>query len=431
MPCISRKAAITEISHSLYSCCRFFVVILLLRIFKQQKQQIMGKSKEPIRLRQRKTSKGLTSLYLDIYLNGERSYEYLKLYLVPEKSREDKRKNAETLKLAEAIRAKRVVELQNGEFGFKSQFKEETLFFDFYEAMCKQRFLSEDSKGNWGNWRSALKHLEKYEPNRKITFEKITPEWVQGFRDYLENEACAWGMDFRQRNKDHKLARNSRVSYFNKLRACLNQAYEERIIQFNPIRGIDGIKAEEGTRMYLTIEEVRKLADTPCEYESVKKAFLFSCLTGLRRSDIIKMKWGEVQEQSGFTRIIFRQKKTGGQEYLDITPQAAELMGKHGKASEPVFEDIHSPSCTNEAIKRWVLRAGIQKEITFHCGRHTFAVLMLDLGTDIYTVSKLLGHKELSTTQIYAKVLDKNKQAAVSKIPSIFNQNDENLDTEE
>ena len=138
MPCISRKVAITEISHSLYSCCRFFVVILLLRIFKQQKQQIMGKSKEPIRLRQRKTSKGLTSLYLDIYLNGERSYEYLKLYLVPEKSREDKRKNAETLKLAEAIRAKRVVELQNGEFGFKSQFKEETLFFDFYEAMCKQ-----------------------------------------------------------------------------------------------------------------------------------------------------------------------------------------------------------------------------------------------------------------------------------------------------
>ena len=107
-------------------------------------------------------------------------------------------------------------------------------------------------------------------------------------------------------------------------------------------------------------------------------------------------------------------------------------MGKRGKASEPVFEDIqHSPSCTNEAIKCWVLRAGIQKEITFHLWLHTFAVLMLDLGTDIYTVSKLLGHKELSTTQIYAKVLDKNKQAAVSKIPSIFNQKNENLETKE
>ncbi len=380
----------------------------------------MSESKEPIRLRKRKTSKGMTSLYLDIYLNGKRSYEFLKLYLVPEKSREDKRKNAETMKLAEAIRSKRIVELQNGEYGFKSQFKEDTLFFDYYEALCAKRFQTEDSKGNWGNWRSCMKHLEKYEPNRKITFAEITPQWVQGFKDYLENEACAWSNDYRDRIKDHKLSRNSRLSYFNKLRACLNQAYEERIIQHNPMRGIDNFKPEEGTRMYLTLEEVKTLADTPCEYDSVKRAFLFSCLTGLRRSDIIKMTWGEVQEQSGFIRIIFRQKKTGGQEYLDITPQAAELMGERKKASAPVFEDIHSPSCTNEVIKRWVLRAGIQKEITFHCGRHTFAVLMLDLGTDIYTVSKLLGHRELNTTQIYAKVLDKNKQAAVAKIPSIL-----------
>lgn len=380
----------------------------------------MSESKEPIRLRKRKTSKGLTSLYLDIYLNGKRTYEFLKLYLVPEKSREDKRKNAETMKLSEAIRSKRIVELQNGEYGFKSQFKEDTLFFDYYEALCAKRFQTEDSKGNWGNWRSCMKHLEKYEPNRKITFAEITPQWVQGFKDYLENEACAWGNDYRDRIKDHKLSRNSRLSYFNKLRACLNQAYEERVIPHNPMRGIDNFKPEEGTRMYLTLEEVKTLADTPCEYDSVKRAFLFSCLTGLRRSDIIKMTWGEVQEQSGFIRIIFRQKKTGGQEYLDITPQAAELMGERKRASDPVFEDIHSPSCTNETIKRWVLRAGIQKEITFHCGRHTFAVLMLDLGTDIYTVSKLLGHRELNTTQIYAKVLDKNKQAAVAKIPSIL-----------
>lgn len=384
----------------------------------------MSESKEPIRLRKRETSKGLTSLYLDIYLNGKRTYEFLKLYLVPEKSREDKRKNAETMKLAEAIKSKRIVELQNGEYGFKSQFKEDTLFFDYYEAMCAKRFQTEDSKGNWGNWRSCLKHLEKYEPNRKITFAEITPQWVLGFKDYLENEACAWGNDYRDRIKDHKLSRNSRLSYFNKLRACLNQAYDDRIIQNNPMRGIDNFKPEEGTRMYLTLEEIKTLADTPCEYDSVKRAFLFSCLTGLRRSDIIKMTWGEVQEQSGFIRIIFRQKKTGGQEYLDITPQAAELMGERKKAHEPVFEDIHSPSCTNETIKRWVLRAGIQKEITFHCGRHTFAVLMLDLGTDIYTVSKLLGHRELNTTQIYAKVLDKNKQAAVAKIPSILSTTD-------
>ena len=134
----------------------------------------------------------------------KRSYEYLRLYLVPEKTREDKKKNKETLQLAEAIRAKRVVELRNGEFGFKSDYAEETLFFDYYEKLCEKRFHSPDNKSNWGNWRSCLKHLEKYEPNRKITFAEITTEWVQGFKEYLENEACAWGNDYRDRIKDQE-----------------------------------------------------------------------------------------------------------------------------------------------------------------------------------------------------------------------------------
>ncbi len=379
----------------------------------------MGTSKEPIRLRQRKMATGNISLYLDIYMNGVRSYEYLKLYLVPERTRADKETNKKTMQLADAIRAKRVVELRNGEYGFRSEYATNTLFFDYYRAMCEKR-LGTESKGNWGNWYSCLHHLRKYERRENITFADITPEWVQGFKDYLENDAVAWGHDYRKRIKDKPLARNSKLSYFNKLRACLNQAFEDRIIPRNPIRGIENFKAEEGTRMYLTVKELRRLSDTDCEYPGIKAAFLFSCLTGLRRSDIIKLRWGDVFQQGDFTRIIFRQKKTKGQEYLDITQQAADLMGVRGKAEECVFSDIHCPTCTNKSIQEWVLRAGIDKKITFHCGRHTFAVLMLDLGTDIYTVSKLLGHRELSTTQIYAKVLDKNKQAAVANIPNII-----------
>lgn len=382
----------------------------------------MGKSKEPIRLRQRKMPSGYTSLYLDIYVNGRRSYEYLKMYLVPEKTRADKEKNRDTLQMADAIRAKRVVELRNGLYGFKGQFATNTRFFDYYRSLCEKRHGNQESRGNWGNWYSCLHHLMIYEKNKNITFEDITPQWVQGFKDYLDNEAVAWAHDFRTRIKDKPLKRNSKLSYFNKLRACLNQAFEERIIAVNPLRGIESFKAEDVTRMYLTIDEVKLLAQTPCEYPKIKAAFLFSCLTGLRRSDVLKLTWGDVYQQGEFTRIIFKQKKTSGQEYLDITQEAASLMGERGEPSDHVFTDIHSPSCTNNAIKLWVARAGINKEITFHCGRHTFATMMLDLGTDIYTVSKLLGHRELTTTQIYAKVLDKNKQAAVSKIPSILNE---------
>lgn len=171
--------------------------------------------------------------------------------------------------------------------------------------------------------------------------------------------------------------------------------------------------------MYLTLEEVRMLAATPCRYPDIKRSFLFSCLTGLRKSDIEKLVWGEIHKQGDYTRIIFTQKKTGGLEYLDISPEAEKLLGERGKESDLVFPFMHSISLIEDTLKSWTTEAGIKKHITFHCGRHTFATLMLDLGTDLFTVSKLLGHRDVKTTQIYAKILDKNKQQAVSKIPTI------------
>ncbi len=126
--------------------------------------------------------------------------------------------------------------------------------------------------------------------------------------------------------------------------------------------------------------------------------------------------------KDGRTRLVFRQKKTGGQEYLDITPQAAQLIGTREAAAgnSRVFGNIFAPPTTNTVLRKWTQRAGIGKHITFHCARHTFAVLMLTLDTDIYTVSKLLGHRELRTTQIYAKIVDRKKQQAVDNIPEIF-----------
>lgn len=382
------------------------------------------KIKEPIRVVQKPLQNGNISLYLDIYRDGRRSYEFLKLYLVPERTKEDREKNRQTMQLANSVKAKRIVEMQNREYGFKSEAASDTLFYPYYRSMCQKR-LGAESRGNWGNWYSCLHHLLIYDKDEELTFADITPAWVQGFHDYLENEAVAWSHDYRKRLKDKPLARNSKLSYFNKLRACLNQAFEDRIIPINPARYVENFKAEEGTRMYLTIDEVRKLAQTVCEYPRVKAAFLFSCLTGLRRSDVLRITWGDVHQQGEFTRIIFRQKKTHGQEYLDITPQAAELMGEKGKSSEQVFQIFTVRLSRTEPFGEWVLRAGIDKKITFHCGRHTFATMMLDLGTDIYTVSKLLGHRELSTTQIYAKVMDKNKQKAVANIPNILHKEEE------
>lgn len=381
----------------------------------------MNQTKESVKLRKRLRPSGNTALFLEFYIKGKRTYEYLNLFLVPEKTRADKERNRETLRFAETIRGKRLVEVQNGEYGFEGAYKLDTNFLDYYRMLCEKRHDNPESLGNWGNWYSALKHLERYcRPD--MTFRDVTPEFVQGFKDYLDKTARV--RDKRKKaetTEDRKpLSNASKVSYFNKLRACINQAFEDRIIAHNPLRGIEGFKLEERERVYLTLEEVKAMAAAECKYPVLRNAFLFSCLTGLRKSDIEKMKWSEVRQQGEFTRIVFRQKKTGGQEYIDINPQAVAFMGERGEPDAHVFPNFSYSSYYLMELKRWAVRAGITKDITFHSGRHTFAVLMLDLGADIYTVQKLLGHKEIATTQIYAKVMDKKKQAAAMLIPPIL-----------
>jgi len=384
------------------------------------KKQASTTQRGQVKLREKKLADGSSSLYLDIYANGKRYKEYLKLYLVSPTTAAEKEQNRQTLSTANALRARRELDLISGKYEIGQPKQEGVRFLDFYRKMCEERLKTPDSNGNWGNWHSCLKHLEVY-CDEFTTFDDIDADWIQGFKDYLNTAE----KDTQKRGGSKKtyafqgLSQNSKVSYFNKLRACLNEAFEQGVIKKNPIRGIEGFKQEEVAREYLTIDEVKKLAATPCNYPILKATFLFSCLTGLRKSDIEKLTWGEIRQQGDFTRIVFKQKKTGGQEYLDISGQAAALLGPRRNDVDRVFEGFTYGSWTSLELKRWALAAGITKNLTFHCGRHTFAVMMLDLGADIYTVSKLLGHRELSTTQIYAKVLDKNKQAAVNLIPNI------------
>lgn len=338
---------------------------------------------------------GNISLYLDIYHKGVRSYEYLHLYLSPD--RKDKEKNRETMMLAEAICAKRLVEVRNGQYGFKSP-----VSVSLREYV--QRII--DTKhGSTKRRYTALSNILAGYCRPSMMLSDITPAWFTGFLTYLGKQGYA---------------RNTLAVYVATMRYIVNQAHRECLLQTNPIANIKGVGYEETNRTYLTIEEVRKLTKTPCPNEVTKRAFLFGCLTGLRHCDIRALTWADVHEQDGYTRIIYRQAKTHGQEYLDISAQAASLMGARGKDADAVFPLMHWNSVRKHLLS-WVAAAKINKHVTFHASRHTFAVMMLGLGTDIYTVSKLLGHRELSTTQVYAKVLDKAKREAVDNIPNLLN----------
>lgn len=374
------------------------------------------KRKEPVYLRKRTRSNGTVVLYLDVYRNGKRTYEYLNLHLVPELTRADKQRNKETLNLAEAIRGKRSLEVRSEGFGLDAAVHEDALFHD-----VMRKIIDRKDGTTKVSWQNCLSHVLRYDPNKRIKFRDITPRWVRGFRDYLDTKAMQWDIDDRKRDVEPKpISQGTKALMFQKFCSVFNIAMREGIIRMNPAASVERFREPESDRQFLTLDEIRQLRQTPPPNEHLAQAFFFSCLTGLRWSDIVKLRWREVQEWHGATRIVFNQQKTGGLEYLDLNEQAAAMLGTRGKPAEHVFPALGPIQAARIGIAAWVKSAGINKHITFHCARHTFAVMMLDLGVDLYTLSKLMGHKNIETTQVYAKILDKNKIAAVNKIPKIF-----------
>ncbi len=375
-------------------------------------------------MRKRPISKGRQSLYLDFYpaithpkTGNPTRREFLGLYIFQKpKTPIDKLHNAETIKIAQGIRQKRENHLNKPEI-YTNYEKEqlrirelgEQSFIEYFRSLADKR---EDS--NRSNWFSALKYLETFSGG-ELLFSELTEKFFEGFKEHLLTTKS---------NKSSKttLSQNSAVSYFNKVKAALKQAYKDGILQNDLNARISPIKASETRREVLTIDELNRLAKTPCNNELLKRAALFSALTGLRFSDIQKMTWGELEYIEGHGYFLnFSQKKTKGVEVLPISEQAYNFTGgasnpKEMPQDKPVFEGLKYSAYQNKHVAQWIGAAGITKDITFHCFRHTFATLQLLAGTDIYTVSKMLGHKDLKTTQVYAKIVDETKRKAANRI---------------
>ena len=170
----------------------------------------------------------------------------------------------------------------------------------------------------------------------------------------------------------------------------------------------------------MTIEELKRLIGTECKYEIMKQAFLFSCLCGLRVSDIRKLKWNDLQKSGERIRIEIKMQKTKEPLYLPISDEALKWLPQQNEAKgdDLIFPLTHEGTI-NKILQKWAKDAGVIKHISFHVARHTHATMMLTLGADFYTVIKLLGHKNIATTQIYSKIVDKKKEEAISLIPNL------------
>jgi integrase len=244
-----------------------------------------------------------------------------------------------------------------------------------------------------------------------LAFAQLTESVCEDFREYLLSTPS-------RKSEKQNLSINSAKSYFDKFKVMLKNAYKDGHLQVDLNARFDSIKEEETHREFLDQKELDSLASTRCPIPVVKTASLFSALTGLRFCDIHGLRWREIIHIDGQGYYIrFTQRKTKGAEMMPISDDTYQLLGNPGDPEDEVFGGLEYYDCSqNPIFKMWLTDAGITKKFSFHCFRHTFAVLQILNGTDIYTVSKMLGHRSVKTTMIYAKVVDEMKRSASEKI---------------
>lgn len=281
-------------------------------------------------------------------------------------------------------------------------------FIEFFKQEIDRRHKvnSDSIRINWNRVYELLKIFAKCDV---IPFGNIDLKLIEDFKQFMLT-APQGG------KKKGTVSRNTAATYFSIFKAALKQAFVDGYLTIDLAAKAKGIPEQESRREYLTIEELNTLGATECESPIIKRAALFSALTGMRHVDIQKLKWKEIVRDGEHWRVNFTQQKTKGVEYTPISDQAYELCGDRLDDNRLVFEGLPAPSWISKPLARWIKAAGITKHITFHCFRHTFATLQLTNGTDIYTVSKMLGHTNVRTTQIYTKVVDAKKETAADAI---------------
>lgn len=347
----------------------------------------------PVRIRFKELENGNKSIYLDIYYEKKRRYEFLKLYLIPENSSEARKQNKHTMKAADAIRAQRILEISNNRTPVTISEKTKVLLVDWINEY-KNRSIQQGKTSSESHVHSALKQLQKY--NDKARLCDVDKDFLDGFVEFMKGQKA--------RRTKAPFARKTISHYLGIIITALNMAVDDGVLPVNPGLAIDrkAICGEETPREYLTIDEVRKLIEVDAPRADVKIAFLFSCFCGLRLSDVRALQWKKIIEDNGNIHLELRQKKTGRMLYLPLNKQAqAYLPRTRGSAEDGVFS-LPCTATIDLQLKKWAQNAGINKNLTYHMSRHTFATMALTMGADLYTTSQLLGHADVETTQVYA-----------------------------
>lgn len=382
------------------------------------------------KLLQKKLSDGNFSLYLDYYLGRvnvvdpdtgatvskvQRKREFLKLVLLASpRTPEERKTNKETLELAKKIRAEREQELKESTLGYRLRKDRVINFLDYFQAYI-DGYTKKDIRMvqiALQRFKDFLRDTPAYQKFQKsIKPEHITKDMMLAFTEYLKGRSVGEGAN----------------SIYARFKKVINYAVEHEVMLKNPCRGIT-IKVDDQVlrKDVLSFEEIQKLADTHYENENpnVRRAFLFCLYSGLRFCDVKDLTYRNVDYAN--KRLSFEQNKTKGHSsssgvVIPLTDGLLNLIGtpSDGQTRDSSIFSLPTYESCCKSLRRWVKRAGIDKHISWHCARHSFAVNILNNGANIKTVASLLGHSGLKHTEKYTRAVDKLKEEAISSLPEL------------
>ena len=382
------------------------------------------KAKEPVKIRAKKLANGSQSLFLDILDNGQRTKEYLKLYLIPEREQADKIANANTLQAATAIKAQRIKDIVNGKAGISKTESRITLFawIKIFEEMPHGRFPAKDENSITKHIRSLAHHLKEMGTPDTKELRQIDKKFCVSFAHYLQHDAICFTRYGEKSKKNKHISPQTAFNYFDLFAQAMQCAENKGVILRNPVKTMDKRERPQKPaphRDYLTLEELQILLKTPILHDGVKRAFLFSCLCGLRLSDTMAIKWENIKETDTGKVADIIVKKTQKPLFVPLNEDAINLATTSPDTPQAKLFELPSQGYIQQVMRDWCKNSGINKNITFHTSRHTFATLQLTMGTDLYTICKMLGHSNIGTTQIYADIIGQKKVEAANRLQGL------------
>lgn len=383
-----------------------------------------------VEIKERPLKGGNRGLYLEYYEKGFRKRENLHLYLIPDDAHNAKNINRKTYLKAMAVRSDRI--LNPPEFDKESErtdgIDQTTTWLEWCDAYIRYSADCDNCKKmmqHKAKVRSRINDYLEKEGKTDLLLKDVTPEVVSGLYDYMRNDYRNPGQI---KKDDGKLADFTLLLFGETINAMFNKALREGRIGYNPVKGLNRLEkfhAPDKHREFLTPDELIRFlsVETSTENErQVQTAFGFSCMTGLRLGDIQSLRWSDIKPMGDGWSVSIVQHKTGSPVTVPLYDMALSLLPPRPEdEGELVFHLVKKADGVARYVRRIRDKAGItDKDLTFHCSRHTAATLAISAGAELYTVSKVLGHGSIASTQVYAKVNMEKKIEAVNLTKGVF-----------